>query len=56
MAHPRDTDDEPALTEELRRVMHPRTGWNLVLLLLLTLVLGGLVLVAAHTPLARLWP
>ncbi len=53
--HPRDTDDEPALTGALRRIMHPRTGWLLALLLLITGVLGALLLVATRTPLAQLW-
>jgi hypothetical protein len=55
MERRRDREDEPALTEELRHIMHPRTGWLLAVLVLITLVLWGLLIVASHTPLARLW-
>jgi hypothetical protein len=50
-----DEDDEPALTEELRTVMRPRSVWPLVLLVLLALALAALALVASRTFLSGLW-
>ena len=48
-------DDEPALTEELRALMHPRSVWPLVLLALFALALAVLALVASRTFLSGLW-
>jgi hypothetical protein len=50
-----DEDDEPALTEELRTVMRPRSVWPLVLLVMLALCLSALALVASRTFLSGLW-
>lgn len=50
-----DEDDEPALTEELRTVMRPRSVWPLVLLVVLALALAVLALAASRTFLSGLW-
>ena len=50
-----DEDDEPALTEELRTIMRPRSVWPLVLLVMLALCLSALALVASRTFLSGLW-
>ncbi|HEX8821520.1 MAG TPA: hypothetical protein VF794_16465 [Archangium sp.] len=52
---PVNEDDEPALTEELRTVMRPRSVWPLVLLVLFALALAVLALVASRTFLSGLW-
>ena len=48
-------DDEPALTEELRGLMRPRTGRLLLLLGILSLGLLVVGLAASRTMLAPLW-
>ncbi len=55
MAHPLEEDEEPALTEELRAVMRPRTGRLLLVLVLILAVLALGVLVASRTALSGLW-
>lgn len=55
MAHPREEDDDLALTEELRALLHPRAGRLLVLLVVLAAGLAVLALVGSRTVLAGLW-
>jgi hypothetical protein len=56
MAHPRvEEDEEPALTEELRAVMRPRTGRLLLVWVLILAVLALGALVASRTALSGLW-
>ena len=50
-----DLDADPALTPELRRVMHPRPHLPLAFTLALVVVLGLLAWVASRTVLAALW-
>lgn len=52
---PTRDDDEPMLTEELRRFLHPRSGWLLFVLGFVSLTLLGLGWVACRTVLASLW-
>ncbi len=55
MAHPRHEEEEdPTLTEELRAIMRPRSGWPLLVLVLLAVALAVLVLVASRTVLSGL--
>lgn len=51
-----DLDADPALTDELRAVMHPRPHRALAFTVVLVLVLGVLAWVASRTVLAALWP
>jgi uncharacterized protein HemX len=55
MARVREEEAEPALTEELRSLMRPRSGGLLAWLLLLALGLGVLGWVASRTVLSGLW-
>jgi hypothetical protein len=50
-----DLDADPALTDELRAVMHPRPHRALAFTLALVVVLGVLAWVASRTVLAALW-
>ena len=50
-----DLDADPALTDELRAVMHPRPHRALALTVALVVVLGALAWVASRTVLAALW-
>lgn len=52
---PARDDDEPTLTEDLRRLLHPRSGWLLLVLGLVSLALLVLGLVACRTVLSPLW-
>ncbi|HYO56190.1 hypothetical protein [Archangium sp.] len=51
----RREEEDPALTEELRAVMRPRSGWPLIVLVLLAMALAVLALVASRTALSGLW-
>ncbi len=55
MSRDDDLDADPALTPELRRVMHPRPHRTLAVTLALAVVLGLLAWVASRTVLAALW-
>ncbi|WP_141324124.1 hypothetical protein [Myxococcus sp. AB025B] len=58
MTSPRDDEDldaDPAMTEELRAVMHPRPHRPLLFTAVLVLVLGALAWGASRTVLATLW-
>lgn len=55
MAHPPESDTEPALTDELRALLHPRTKGLLLALVLIVVLLGVLGLVASRTVLSQLW-
>ncbi len=59
MTPPNRQDDEldadPALTDELRAVMHPRPHRALAFTLALVVVLGALAWGASRTVLAALW-
>ncbi|QSQ21143.1 hypothetical protein JY651_39040 [Pyxidicoccus parkwayensis] len=48
-------DADPALTDELRAVIHPRPYRALALTAVLLVVLGALAFVASRTVLAALW-
>jgi hypothetical protein len=51
----REDEEEPALTEELRAIMRSRSGWPLVVLVVLAIALAVLALVASRTVLSGLW-
>ncbi|MFP2906409.1 hypothetical protein ACLESD_15370 [Pyxidicoccus sp. 3LFB2] len=53
--HEDDLDADPALTDELRTVMHPRPHRALAFTVALVVVLGTLAWVASRTVLAALW-
>jgi hypothetical protein len=55
MAHSREEDEDPALTEELRTVMRPRSGSLLLILGLIAGILAALAWVASRTELVRMW-
>ncbi|AKF84604.1 hypothetical protein SAMN05443572_101119 [Myxococcus fulvus] len=58
MTSPRDDEDldaDPAMTEELRAVMHPRPHRPLLFTAALVLLLGALAWGASRTVLATLW-
>ncbi|MFP2928123.1 hypothetical protein ACLESO_23570 [Pyxidicoccus sp. 3LG] len=50
-----DLDADPAITDELRAVMHPRPHRPLAFTLALVAVLAVLAWVASRTVLASLW-
>ncbi|MBZ4419796.1 hypothetical protein [Myxococcus sp. RHSTA-1-4] len=50
-----DLDADPALTDELRAVMHPRPHRALAFTVTLVVVLGALAWGASRTVLAALW-
>ncbi|MCP3136735.1 hypothetical protein [Pyxidicoccus xibeiensis] len=50
-----DLDADPALTDELRAVMHPRALRPLAFTLVLVVALAVLAWVASRTVLAALW-
>ncbi|MCY1017833.1 hypothetical protein [Pyxidicoccus sp. MSG2] len=52
---PDDLDADPALTDELRAVMHPRPYRALAFTVALVVVLGALAWMASRTVLAALW-
>ncbi len=51
----RREEEEPALTEELRSILRPRTGRLLLVLVLIAVALAVLALVLSRTLLAGLW-
>ncbi|NMO18347.1 hypothetical protein HPC49_34220 [Pyxidicoccus fallax] len=53
--HDEDLDADPALTDELRTVMHPRAHRVLAFTVALVVVLAVLAWVASRTVLAALW-
>jgi hypothetical protein len=55
MARVGKEEEEPALTEELRSLMRPRSGGLLAWLVLIALGLAVLGLVASRTVLSGLW-
>ncbi len=55
MASSREEKEEPALTEELRAILRPRTGRLLLVLVTIAAVLAVLALVLSRTVLAGLW-
>jgi hypothetical protein len=55
MARVREEEEEPALTEELRALMRPRSRGLLAWLVLLALGLAVLGFVASRTVLAGVW-
>ena len=50
-----EEEKDPALTEELRALMRPRSRWPLVVLVLLAVTLTVLALVASRTVFSGLW-
>ncbi|NTX05618.1 hypothetical protein HUA74_41700 [Myxococcus sp. CA051A] len=50
-----DVDADPAMTEELRAVMHPRPHRALLFTAVLVVVLGAVAWLASRTVLASLW-
>lgn len=52
---PDELDADPALTDELRAVMHPRPHRALAFTVALVVVLGALAFLASRTVLAALW-
>jgi len=55
MAQRREEEEEPALTEELRTIMRPRTGRLLLALVLIAVALAALALVFSRTVPSGLW-
>lgn len=53
--HDDDLDADPALTDELRKVIHPRPHRALSFTLVLVVVLAALAWVASRTVLSTLW-
>ena len=53
--HDEDLDADPALTDELRAVIHPRPLLALAFTLTLVVVLGAVAWWASRTVLAALW-